>query len=130
MIHLHCSSSALDNICLTNPEDMYRTCFQRSEDPSNELTADTILRNDYNIGAHMHERGKKITGPSYIKPYTPPYVGPDEELTYGSVYLSMVKDDNTTLACDDKLDLEEITLEWLKVRSSLSGCLRSMLVHK
>jgi hypothetical protein len=88
------------DLCLSNPEDVYRTCFQRAKDPSNNLTQDTILRDEYNSGS--------------IAPYIEPYVTSDEELTFGTIYLSTVRDDNTTLNCNEKIRLEEISLMWLK----------------
>jgi hypothetical protein len=92
---------ASTNLCLTDPEDVYRTCFQRAIDPSNNLTEDTILRNEYNKGD--------------IAPYTVPYVTSDEELTYETIYLSSVRNDSSTLDCNEKIRLEEISLMWLKV---------------
>jgi hypothetical protein len=80
---------------------VYRTCFQRAIDPSNNLTEDTILRNEYNKGD--------------IAPYTVPYVTSDEELTYETIYLSSVRNDSSTLDCNEKIRLEEISLMWLKV---------------
>jgi hypothetical protein len=84
------------NTCLTNPKDVYRTCFQRAIDPSNSLTEDAILRN--------------------IGPHTAPYIAEDEELNHETVYLSLVRSNTAQLTCDDELELEEIALEWLKVR--------------
>lgn len=36
------------NICLQNPQDVYRTCIQRSSDPRYDLAEDVILRDRYN----------------------------------------------------------------------------------
>jgi hypothetical protein len=94
-------SNPVPNICLNEQEDMYRTCFQRAKDPSNDLTQDTILRDEYNNGT--------------IAPFTKPYVTSDEELTYETIYLSPVRDDDSTLDCYEKFRLEEISLMWLKV---------------
>ena len=106
------------NICLTDPPDKYRTCFQRVVDPSNELTKDYILRDKYNIGASMYERGMNISSPStgtYLAPYTKPYYNMShEELTNGTVYLSLVTDGVNNLTCDDQIELEEVTLKWVK----------------
>lgn len=105
------------NICLTEP-DRYRTCFQRSIDPSNNLTQDIILREEYNKGA-LNECGEYTPSDNetYMKPYTAPYAAADEELTYGSVYLSLVTAEWLlwTLSCDEQLVLEEVLLEWLNV---------------
>ncbi|KAL7512109.1 hypothetical protein ACHAXN_009127 [Cyclotella atomus] len=98
-------SNPVPNICLNEQEDMYRTCFQRAKDPSNDLTQDTILRDEYNNGT--------------IAPFTKPYVTSDEELTYETIYLSPVRDDDSTLDCYEKFRLEEISLMWLK--DSLGG---------
>lgn len=78
-----------ENICLSNPEDTYRTCFQRAG-TSNGLTEDQILPREYNIGAALYERNISSSDLSYIPPYTAPNVTSDEELTNGIVYLSMV----------------------------------------
>lgn len=109
-------SKPAPDICLTGPEDKFRTCFQRSVDPSNELIEDTILRDEYNLGALMYENGQasSVSTLSYITPYTRPYKASDEKLTFGSIYLSMVVEDVKELTCTDKLELEEVTLEWLK----------------
>jgi hypothetical protein len=88
-------------LCLTNPVDVYRTCFQRVKDPSNNLTQDTILRDEYNSGS--------------IAPYTKPFVTSDEELIYETIYLSTVRKDNSTWDCNEKIRLEEISLMWLRV---------------
>jgi hypothetical protein len=81
---------------LLSPPDKYRTCFQRAVDPGNDLTEDTILRDKY-------------------VPYTPPFATEDEELTNGTVYLSLVADTLVNLTCDDQLILEEIVLQWVGV---------------
>ena len=106
-----------ESICLTNPEDIYRTCFQRAIDPNNSLTEDTVQRKKYNIGAALYQRGEDTTAPSelYIAPYTEPYTTFGEDLTYGTVYLSIVRNNNTNLTCNDKIELEETALEWLYV---------------
>jgi hypothetical protein len=105
------------NICLKKPEDIYRTCFQRAVDPSNDLTKDTVLRHEYNLGALMYQQGQQssVSTLSYLEPYTPVYVTSNELLTYGSMYLSMVTNIRVSdLTCDDKVVLEEVTLEWLR----------------
>ena len=106
-----------ESICLTNPEDIYRTCFQRAKDPNNNLTEDTVQRTKYNIGAALYQRGENITASSdfYIAPYTEPYITSGEGLTNGTVYLSIVRNNNTNLTCNDKIELEETALEWLYV---------------
>lgn len=111
-------NSDASNICLTDPQDVYRTCFQRAIDPSNDLSEDAILRDKYNIGASMYRKGEETSVPndSYIAPYTASYIADDEELNNEAVYLSLVTSDNTQLTCDDQIKLEEIALEWLKVR--------------
>ena len=112
------SPITLENTCLTEPTDKYRTCFQRAVDPQNNLTEDKILRDNYNLGAIMFERGINISSPSastYLAPYTEPYVMPDEELTNGTVYFSLVTDGVKNLTCDDQIELEEVTLKWVKV---------------
>ncbi|KAL3788465.1 hypothetical protein HJC23_011417, partial [Cyclotella cryptica] len=113
------------NICLDDPEDKYRTCFQRSADPSNNLSQDKILRHQYNVGARKFKRGnlcsklEKSSGKSgkgslsYVVPYSPPYVTSDEQLTHGSIYISIVQEKHVTMDCNNKIDLEETTLEWL-----------------
>ena len=51
-----------------------------------------------------------------VQPYTPPYITADEELTEGSIYLSMVKEEaEKRMSCDGKIELEEVTIEWLHV---------------
>jgi hypothetical protein len=90
-------NSDASNICLTYPQDVYRTCFQRAIDPSNDLSEDAILRDN-------------------IAPHTAPYIAEDEESNNETVYLSLVRSDNAQLTCDDQIKLEEIALEWLKVR--------------
>ncbi|KAL3804268.1 hypothetical protein ACHAWO_012447, partial [Cyclotella atomus] len=67
----------------------------RAVDPSNDLEEDTIIR---------------TTAP-YNIPYTLPS---EEELTRGTVYLSLVTENITNLTFNDQLELEEITLEWIK----------------
>lgn len=109
-------TQTLKNICLTNPEDIYRTCFQRAADSTNDLNEDTILRNMYNLGAYAFERGESTD--RYLSPYTKPYIAEDEEMTFGTVYLSLVRENNTNVTCDDQLELEEISLKWLAVSSS------------
>lgn len=102
------------NICLNNPEDIYRTCFQRSINPSNDLTEDAILRDKYNLGALMHQNGQEssVSTLSYITPYMPPYITSNELLTYGSMYLSMVTSEAVSnVTCNDKIELEEVSLE-------------------
>ena len=101
------------NVCLTNPPDVYRTCMQRAVDPNNDLTVDTILRDQYNIGATKFINGESTEG--YITPHTPPYTTDDESLTFGTVYLSMIRNNHTELTCDDQLNLEETVLQWLNV---------------
>jgi hypothetical protein len=93
---LETTISGSNSICLANPKDVYRTCFQRAIDPSNDLTEDAILRN--------------------IGPHTAPFIAEDEELSHETVYLSLVRSNTAQLTCDDQLKLEEIALEWLKVR--------------
>lgn len=68
------------DICLSNPEDIYRTCFQRAT-PSNGLDEDQILilRREYNIGAALYERNITSSDLAYIHPYTPPNVTSDED---------------------------------------------------
>jgi hypothetical protein len=87
--------------------DIYRTCFQRAIDPSNDLPEDTIFR-DMNSTEPQCESLAEMHSPPY-------YVPEEEELTYGTVYLSIVRNNNTNLTCNDQLDLEEIALEWLYV---------------
>jgi hypothetical protein len=107
---------SVPNICL-NPKDIYRTCFQRAVDPNNDLTEDIVLRNEYNLGALMYQNSQEssVSTLSYIRPYTPPYITSNELLTYGSMHLSMVTSETVSdFTCDDQLELEEVTLEWLK----------------
>lgn len=110
-------TNTLTNVCLTNPPDIYRTCFQRAVDPSNSLSEDAILRDKYNIGSTMYENGQDVSNPSseYIAPYTAPYVSLEEELTNGTLYLAIVRKNYTDLTCDDQIQLESVTLKWLKV---------------
>jgi hypothetical protein len=82
----------LGNICLRKP-DPYRTCFQRVADSSNNFTEDRILREEYNKGA-LNECGEYTPSgnESFVTPYTAPYVSQDEELTNGTLYLSVMTD--------------------------------------
>jgi hypothetical protein len=117
------------NICLRK-SDPYRTCFQRSVNPSNNLTKGTILREEYNKGA-LNECGKYTPSwnESFIEPYTAPYVAEDEVLTNGTVYLSMLMGhkfrnvffEELKFNCDDFVELEEVLLEWLYV-SCVCAC--------
>lgn len=127
-------ATSTKNICLEK-EDKYRTCFTRAADPSNDLEEDTILRDEYNMAAapspksgkgrrHLAKAskskggktGSKSAKSTLVEPYTPPYVAEDEILTEGTIYLSMVKEQaEKRMSCDDKLELEEATIEWLYV---------------
>jgi hypothetical protein len=105
------------------PQDRYRTCFQRAADPSNNLSEDKVLREQYNIGAALYQNGEDISSPSvdtYLAPFTLPYAASDEKLTNGTVYLSLVSnnDIDDDMTCDEALQLEELALEWLKVSCS------------
>lgn len=125
------------NICLEK-EDKYRTCLARAIDPSNDLEEDTILRDDYNkaaarlapksgkgtrqlaegkSGKTSDSRNGSKSAKSSIGPYTPPFTMQDELLTEGTIYLSMVKEEaEQIMLCDDKVELEEATIEWLNVK--------------
>ena len=112
------------NICL-EPLDTYRTCYQRSSDPSNNLKKDEIQRNEYNQGAHFYKKGKEYFSPKSsskssksggslpLEPYTPPFVKSNEKLILGTLHLEL-NQDSTTLSCDDRIAMEEIILEFLK----------------
>lgn len=117
------------NVCLKK-EDKYRTCFTRAADPNNVLEEDTILRDEYNIAAapspKSGKRARRLakaskskggkTSKSSVQPYSPPYIMDDEKLTEGTIYLSMVKEKAVKkMSCDDKIELEEATIEWLYV---------------
>jgi hypothetical protein len=123
-------SAPVPNICLSNPDDIYRTCFQRAVDPHNDLTEDTVLRNEYNLGALMYQNGQESTVStlSYLTPYTPPYTTADELLTYGSIYLSLVTN-ASDITCDDQLDLEQVMLEWLKASESFCKAIPLYILH-
>lgn len=61
--------------------------------PSNNLIEDKILRDYYKL----------------------PYISAEEELTNGTLYVAVVRDDDTDLTDDDQLDFESTTLSWLRV---------------
>lgn len=67
----------------------------------------------------MYEQGEDISSPSadtYLAPYTVPYVGPDEDLSTETIYLSLVgKNVSSNLTCDEQLNFEELALKWLYV---------------
>jgi hypothetical protein len=64
---------------------------------------------------YQNSQESSVSTLSYIRPYTPPYITSNELLTYGSMHLSMVTSETVSdFTCDDQLELEEVTLEWLK----------------
>jgi hypothetical protein len=81
---------------VANNSSLYKTCFQRAIDPSNNLTEDTILRDHHKL----------------------PYISPEEELTNGTLYVAVVRNNDTDLTDDDQLDFESTTLSWLRVSPS------------
>lgn len=111
-----------ENVCHESPQNKYRTCLQRSADPRKNLIGDKMPR-DFNAGVPgkisskpLESTGQVAQGtPSHIVPFTPPYVTPGEKLTYESIYLSLVLNKDLTMNCSEKIHLEEITLEWLRV---------------
>lgn len=90
-------------------------------DPSNNFTEDRILREEYNKGA-LNECGEyTLSGnESFVTPYTAPYVSQEEMLTNGTLYLSVMTDNwlGRSLPCKDLIDLEEVVLHWLDVRTA------------
>ena len=118
------------DICLQNPVDEYRTCYQRPIDPSfhqrgtsTEYQCETIDREGYNIGALLFTNNKNKASNAYgvITPYTKPYTTPSEELISGTITLSLLmnqqdQDQDTTstkLDCHTSLKLEETVLTFL-----------------
>lgn len=78
----------------------------------------------------MHQNGQEssVSTLSYITPYMPPYITSNELLTYGSMYLSMVTSEAVSnVTCNDKIELEEVSLEWLKASSNVNS-LRSTYI--
>ena len=69
---------------------MFRTCYSRTIDPSNTLTAcNTVERNGYNFAAQLYKRDRPI--PSGLPmPYTEPYaVKTKESKTEGQMHVSL-----------------------------------------
>lgn len=73
----------------------YRTCYDRVIDPSNDLTCDAIRLDN---------------------PFTSPYIGEDEELVSRKMHLTLTQYSITAVTCEDTIAMEEISLEYLKVR--------------
>ncbi|KAL7536384.1 hypothetical protein ACHAXR_009333, partial [Thalassiosira sp. AJA248-18] len=102
------------NVCLTDPPDKYRTCFARTIDPTNDVEGcDKITRNTYNLGAQLYKRGRPIPD-GITKPYTEPYMKRGiESRTEGKMHISLFQV-NKQVTCDDLIDIEETTLNFLE----------------
>lgn len=107
-------------VCL-KPEDPYRTCYSRTDDPNSKLNKDYIDRSGYNFGIKLYKQSYTYVDPASIdpayntplEPYTKPYTKSTERLVTDLIWLTLLQDD-TKVDCDAQIAMEEATLKYLK----------------